>query len=494
LNISSDPRELEEYSQDAGFLRRVPRAVIHATGGEEVVRLIEDAQKRGVGITPRGAGTSIPSQAIGDGFVLLLDGRKVTLHGRTFESDPGVVKYDLNSLVDGSGRWHPVDPSSFKSCTIGGMVSNNSSGVRTYKYGSTVDYVDEVLAVIPSVGERSLAKESVDEALAEPGPLGTVAKLIVENKKDIEREVPPTKKNSSGYRLERVIQGDTFDWAKLFVGSEGTLGVIERVTCSTIQRPSRRVLLVAEVRGLDELDGLVGAMRNHGPSAIELVDKSIFKRAGKENLLRAIARSDDGYIVYCEGDASTEAGAEEFLLKLGADRRVSRYDPLAMTDEGEMREAWDVRNQTLTIAGELRVGKRIPLPGVEDLVVPEESLGRILKFVLDLFDSKGLDYISYGHAGDANLHLRPLLDPGDPRDLTLLRDMMTDCFEMAWSLHGSMTGEHGDGLLRAPFLARQYPRTFELMREIKRTLDPKGVMNPGVKIPSESRVPGAWPP
>ena len=122
------------------------------------------------------------------------------------------------------------------------------------------------------------------------------------------------------------------------------------------------------------------------------------------------------------------------------------------------------------------------MAGVEDLVVPPEELGRLLKKVCGAFEELGLDYIMYGHAGDANLHARPLLDPGSHADNRIMRDLMEECFEATWKMGGSMSGEHGDGRLRAGYVERQYRNTHELMKQVKEIYDPKSLLNPGVKI------------
>ena len=120
---------------------------------------------------------------------------------------------------------------------------------------------------------------------------------------------------------------------------------------------------------------------------------------------------------------------------------------------------------------------------MEDLVVPPEMLADLVRLLIDQFERRGLEYISYGHAGDANLHARPLLDPSDPKGRKVLEELMEDCFEAVWKMGGSMTGEHGDGMLRAKYVERQYPKTFWIMREMKKIYDPNGILNPGVKLP-----------
>jgi FAD/FMN-containing dehydrogenase len=483
MKVITSESDLVELSKDAGLIVRRPRRGYVAESEHEVEEVLLEASRQGIPVTARGAGTSIPSQAVGTGYLLLQAGAEAEFQpdGRIW-CDPGIVKAELNKQLDSTGTWVPVDPSSYKSCTIGGMTANNSSGARTYKYGSTIDHVGELRVVLPEVGPTMVKPIKLDDALHAGGTTSRLASLLVENEKAIREDCPKVTKNSSGYRLERVVHDGLFDLPKLFVGSEGTLAVITKVMLATREKPRSRVLVVFEV-GLSELDRVAAALRAYGPSAVELVDKSVFRQTGREDMIRPLSRSDEQYLVFGEFDGAADKETEEKLLHVSDDRNLAQFDPLVLIDAAEVSNAWDVRNETLTIAGEMRKGPRLPMPGVEDLVAPPEKLGAVLKLLRDAFESRGLDYISYGHAGDANLHMRPLLDPSSDSDVRVMKEIMDECFEAVWKMEGSMTGEHGDGLLRAPYVERQYRRSFWLMEEVKKLFDPKNVLNPGVKVP-----------
>jgi FAD/FMN-containing dehydrogenase len=267
---------------------------------------------------------------------------------------------------------------------------------------------------------------------------------------------------------------------KLFSGSEGTLGVITGITLQIRPKPRFKALMIVEV-SLKELDEVASILRTLSPAAIELVDKSIFKQAGQEGRIREISRTEADYLVFCEMDADNLESLEKGLEK-AAESRISSFDPLTIEDPGRISEAWGIRNETLTLATEFRKGSRILVPGVEDLVVPPEHLGDLVSFLVEQFESRGLDYVSYGHAGDANLHMRPFLDPKSKPDRAVLEDMMEECFKATWKMGGSMTGEHGDGMLRAKYVERQYPKTYDIMRQIRDVYDPKRLLNPEVKV------------
>ncbi|MDA4124627.1 MAG: FAD-binding oxidoreductase [Thaumarchaeota archaeon] len=480
MKILSSEEQLESLSRDAGMVRIRPRAGYMAESEEDVVEVMRRSAEQGVSITPRGGGTSIPSQAIGKGYVVMQDRTRVALLASgSVRCEPGLVKADLNRVLEPGGRWMPVDPSSYLSCTVGGMVANNSSGIRTPKYGSTVDFVEGLDVVCPGDGPASALSMPMDEVLHSGGRVGKAAALILDNWKEIVDEQPRVTKNSSGYRLEKTIHDGLFDLPKLFVGSEGTLGVFTEITFKTRPRPQSKALLAVDAK-IGELARVVAAFLEHSPSAVELVDKSVFRRMGMEGRVSKYSRKEGDYLVFCElegTEAEVQAGLED-----AAGSAAGGYEPLVITSASEVADAWGVRNETLKLAMDVKEGSRILLPGVEDLVVPPGRLADLVRLLVYQFESRGLSHMIYGHAADANLHARPLLDPDSSRERRILEEIMEESFEAVWKMGGSMTGEHGDGMLRAPYVQRQYPRTFPIMQEVRSLFDPKHMLNPGVKI------------
>ncbi len=480
MRILSSDEDLEELSVDAGIIKLRPRLAYVAQTEEEVAMGLREAASRGLAVTPRGAGTSIPSQSVGSGAIILQSRAKAKVQGDgAVACQPGLVKAELNRLLSALGRWMPVDPSSYASCTVGGMVANNSSGIRTPKYGSTVDYVIGVRATVPGEEAGPVEAKPMDHALGGDRRTRRVASLIIENQSSIIQERPRVTKNSSGYRLEKVFHDGILDFPKLFVGSEGTLGIMTEVTLATRTRPRWRLLFIVEA-SLVDLNDVVDAFRGHSPTAIELLDKSVFRTMNRWDMIAKYSRSESPYLVFCEFDGLE--GDSFAKVQEVASSKAGAYDPLVLTDPSEILEAWEVRNETLTLALQIRDGTKVLVPGVEDIVVPPDRLTDLVKLLKDQFESRGLRYISYGHAADANIHARPLLDLSDRSGRATLDELMEECFEAAWKMGGSMTGEHGDGMLRAKYVEKQYPKTYWIMREIKNLYDPKGLLNPGVKI------------
>ena len=479
MRRATSQSDLKEFSRDAGILTFTPKIVYTAESEDDVSLAVDEASRGGVPVTARGGGTSIPSQAVGRGAILIQRRPKAALAGEHVVCEPGIVKADLNRFLASSGRWMPVDPSSNASCTIGGMVANNSSGVRTMKYGSMVDFVAGLRAVVPGEPLRAVSPMTMEKALSADMRIRRLASLLLENQDAIAQDRPRVTKNSSGYRLDRAVHDGLFDLPRLLVGSEGTLCVFTEATLKTLSPPKWRLLLIVECT-LGELNDAAASLRVHAPAALELVDKSVFSLMGRWDSIARFSRTERPYLVFCEFDGDegeASAKAEEV-----AGSKAGGYDPLVITSGAEISAAWEVRSETLTLAQEIRKGTRFLVPGVEDLVVPPDRLGDLVKLLVDQFGRKGLEYISYGHAGDANLHARPMLDPTEPGGRAILEGLMEDCFEAVWRMGGSMTGEHGDGMLRAGFVQRQYPKSYWIMKEVKELFDPRGILNPGVKI------------
>ena len=480
MRKTTDSRELLGLSQDSGILRIRPQVAYTADTEEDVCAALVESSAGALPVTPRGGGTSIPSQSVGSGAILLQARRRAeVLPDGSVECEPALVKADLNGALSAAGRWMPVDPSSYASCTVGGMVANNSAGVRTMKYGSTIEFVKSLRAVVPGEGPTHVRPMPLEEALGGDARTRRIASLIVENHREIRQDQPKVTKNSSGYRLEKVVHDGVFDLPKLLVGSEGTLCVFTKATLATRAPPKWRLLLIVEST-LGELNSVAREFKVHSPSGLELVDKSVFKVMNRWESISRYSRTEDPYLVFCEFDGDSG----DFTTKAAelSESRVAALDPSVLTSPSEIAQAWEARSEVLSIAQEIKKGSKTLVPGVEDLTVPPDRLSDLVKLLVDEFGKREMEYISYGHAGDANLHARPLLDISEPRGRASLDELMEDCYEAVWKMGGTMTGEHGDGMLRAKFVERQYPKTYWIMEEIKTLFDPKGVLNPGVKI------------
>jgi FAD/FMN-containing dehydrogenase len=473
------------YSEGAGIFRILPEAVAAPNGLEDLQTLIRWAGVTGTALVPRGAGSGMPGGNVGPGVVVDLtrgfkDAPAVNVAARTARAGAGVTYQQLNAAAGERGLVLPPDPSSGTFCTLGGMAATNAAGARSVKYGPVRNWIDAVEFV---TSEGEIARAGKDDLTtknartdAERRLLTDVAPFLRGHQRLLEEAPPHTRKNSSGYRLV----GNTDNgWVRhLLIGSEGTLGIITAVEVRLAPRPARCATILATLSSLEDLTRAVEALLPHGPSAVELLDRTYldFVRATGSSVL---AGTEAVLLVELEGDSRAGAAALRGIAS----------SVVPADDEAAARKLWDLRHLASPILARLPDTTR-SLQVVEDGCVPLPRLGAYVAGLRRIAKDCGFDIVIFGHAGDANVHANVLADTR-ARDLApRLTRCLADVTQLQLELGGTPSGEHGDGRLRAPFLARLYGATYvEACRLVKNAMDPRGILNPGVKLPLPGTVP-----
>ncbi len=438
--LHADAEALDAHAADATEdLRARPELVVRPRSEEEVRGLLAAARELRISITPQGALTGLSGGALAVRGGVALD---LTAMNRILEIDPenlfavveaGCVTETLQNAVEAVGLFYPPDPSSRGSCTIGGNIAENAGGPRAAKYGTTGRYVSGLRVVLPG---------------------GAVLPLGGKNRKDV-----------AGY-----------DLLSLFIGSEGTLGVVTQATLRLLPLPSQRRLLWAsfgdEARALRAVWKLYAA--GPEPSACEFMERRAAE-VSAESLSLVLPAEADAHL-FVEADGFDEAGVArdaerlgELLLEAGAsDVRV------AMTDR-EQRDFWRLRRAV----GE--AVKRLGPYAEEDCAVPRAQLPELLRTVREISRRRGLTAICYGHAADGNIHVNVIQPPGERDRWRAERDAaVEEIFRGVVGLGGTITGEHGVGLTQRAYLSlRHPPEVIAAMRAVKDIFDPEGTMNPG---------------
>lgn len=472
-DVRTDDLSRELYSTAAGMYRETPLAVVEPVSRDDVVGTVRFAAREGVPVTPRGGGTSLAGQALGPGIVLdfsvgmnrVLD---VDFDEGWVEVEPGVVEAELDETLEPEGFFFPVDPSSRGFCTVGGMLSNNASGAHSLMYGDTRSNALGIECVLS------------DGSVARTGSLGDDLGWIVDRLRERENRVrgdtPEVPKNSSGYDLRGALQA--CDATPLLVGSEGTLAVFTKARLRVERVPEDSSTLLLHFDSLDRAGDAVPELLDYRPSALELMGPTFLevvkeKRPGLRGLIPA--GSEAALLLDFHGSeeevrASTRAASRSL--------RSSAVRALTAEDEEERRELWRVRESGLPLMQGAYAGKRAA-PLLEDVVVPPEEVPNLVVELSAILDASGLEAAIYGHVGEGNLHPRPLVDPRDPGDREKLVELAEETFEVVAELGGSISGEHGDGYLRAPYLGEVYGPLLDVFRDVKEWMDPDGVLNPG---------------
>ena len=434
-HLFTGPEELVVYSYDATRTASLPAAVVCPATAREVSQILLLANRRRFPVVPRGAGTGMSggSVPIRGGLVLSFErmNRILEIDERNHMAivEPGVITGDLQREVEARGLFYPPDPASQQFCTLGGNIAECAGGLRAVKYGVTRDYVLGLEVVLPT-GE------------------------IIETGSH-------TLKSVAGYDLTRLI-----------VGSEGTLGVVTKIIVRLLPRPESVETLSAffpDIRSAGRaVAGIsAGPIR---PRALELIDSGALRAV--ETYLKEDVSHGAGAMVLAEVDGSPQAAASDAEVLERACRKAGAVTVTRATDKREQDRIWKLRR---AISPALYTIK--PRKINEDIVVPPARVPDILAEVQDIAKRHGLLIVCFGHAGDGNIHVNIMLEEGERPQAELA---VKEIFAAVLRMQGSISGEHGIGITKAPFLPMEAgEQALEAMRRIKRALDPNNILNPG---------------
>jgi len=528
--LACDALAVTAYSTDASEYQEQPVAVAFPASEADVRELVRFASAHGVGLIPRGAGTSLAGQVVGNGIVVDL-GRSLNaivaldVARRRVRVQPGVVRNELNRFLAPHGLFFGPETSTANWATLGGMVGNNSCGSNSIAYGSTRDHLvsargflaDGSEVTFGPLGPRDMdAKRHAADSLETRIYREIAAILGNEANRRLVRESfprPEVTRRNTGYALDALMQASSFDpeaaddfnICRLIAGSEGTLFVGVEFELNLLPLPPPGGLLVVHCRTVDEaLRAAVVAMR-HRPTGCELIDDKILE-CTKANLEQSRNRDfvvgDPGAVLVVELRHEYRPTLEALLGRLEGDLRAAGLGyayPLLFGSDGD--KVWELRRAGQGLVNNVP-GDAKPREIVEDTAVAVEDLpAYIAEFDRLLAEKYGIDCIHYAHAGAGELHLRPLFDLHSPAGLRMFRDVATDVAALVKKYRGSLSGEHGDGRLRGEFIRSMVgPACYDLFVRVKRAFDPQGILNPGKIVdtpPMDTSlriVPGEPPP
>jgi len=486
------------YSTDASVYRIEPLGVVVPRTREDVIRTVQLAARHGVSITARGGGTSQAGQAIGAG--LQLDTSKyfnkvleVSVADRTAWVEPGVVLDDLNAQLRPHALRFAPDISTASRATIGGMISNNSSGARSILYGKTIDHVlelDVVLADGTLTRFRPLDAAALETASAgetlEARSYRAVQQIASDCAAEVDRRFPKVLRRVGGYNLDEFVdRSKPFNLAKLIVGSEGTLGLVVAAKLNLVPLPRAKAVLTIEFDELLDALGATPAIVRHRPSAVEVMDRFILDHARESPALDALRRSimqgEAGALLCVEfyGDTPDELlprldALEAELPRLGYRCRWRRA--VAAADQARI---WSFREAALGLSMAMK-GDGKSLSFVEDTAVAPEKLRDYIERFLQVVKRHHTSAGVYAHASVGCLHVRPVVNMKTDEGVRRFESIANDIADLVLEFGGALSGEHGDGLVRGPFTQKMFgPVLYEAFRAVKHAFDPDGVFNPG---------------
>jgi FAD/FMN-containing dehydrogenase/Fe-S oxidoreductase len=501
------------YATDGSIYRADPAGVVYPRDTADVRAAVEVAADHGVPVMPRGAGSSLAGQAVGPGCVVLDCSRHmddvldVDPAERRARVQPGVVQDDLDDRLAAHGLKFAPDPASSNRATVGGGIGNNSTGAHSVRYGITDAYVESVRAVLAD-GTLIHAREVVvdspewDDIVAkddrEAEIYRAVRRLVEDNEDEIADRYPALKRSVSGYNLHKVVDetddGErVMNLAKLFVGAEGTLGVVVEAEVSLVTVPEETAL------ALYCFDDLVAALRavpvalEYDVSAVELMDDEVFR----------LAAASEGYAEYAEPvpdeaeaalmleydsevcadfEAAVAETNERLLAREGVeagDGEHEAFDVIEAFDDDEQARLWKLRKAAIPLLMSME-GDPKPYPFIEDATVPPEELAEyVVKFEAVLADHD-TSAAYFAHAGSGTLHIRPVLNLKTREDIETMHGITEDVTDLVLEHHGSFSGEHGDGMARTEFNPKMYgPTLWSAFKQLKTAFDPEWHLHPG---------------
>jgi glycolate oxidase len=442
IKISTAPEDLLCYGFDASGLEASPSAVVWPEHTEDVVKIMKYAYENGIPVVPRGAGTGMTGGAVPVSGAIMLSLEKmnrilvVDSENLSVLCEPGMINGRLQRDLERTGLFYPPDPASMNFCTIGGNVAENAGGPRAIKYGVTRDYVMEIEAVLPD------------------------GRIL-----------------TTGVKTPKGVVG--YDLTRLLVGSEGTLSVITKIRLKILPLPEEVVTLLVLFNNLESSGHAVSKIIASKiiPRTLEFMDHEAiraiehFKPVGLPREAEAVLLIElDGYPSTITKEAEKVA---DICRHLGAEVSVAE-------DEGARAKLWEARRAVSPALYHIS-----PTKINEDIVVPRNRIPEMLKRLRRLSEESGIKIVNFGHAGDGNIHVNLMVDRNNKEEYTRGIELVKHVFKETLDLGGTISGEHGIGLTKAPYMGMEISETgMSIMKSIKEVFDPKNILNPGKMFPS----------
>ena len=489
------------YSTDASIYQIEPVGVVLPKSADDVIAVLETAHRYNLPVLPRGGGTSLAGQTVANAIVMdfsrhMRDVLEVNEEEGWVRAQPGIILDELNHKIASSGMFFTPDPSTSSRGNVGGALGNNSCGAHSIIWGKTVDNV-ESLDVVLSNGDRAhfgaLDGAQLESRMRGESLEGDIYRKLLgigeAHRNEILARYPKIQRRVSGYNLDEFVGGSDFNMARFVVGSEGTLVTITEAKLKLVKKPKLRAISVIHFNDLIESMEATVATLEMEPAAVELIGSMIIRQA-RSNL--AYSRMTD----FIEGDPEALLVVEmiadsepELMAKLERlEARVKRegmgYAMPRLIKPSDQAKVWDVRKAGLGLMMNVP-GDAKPLPFVEDTAVSPEKLPQFVKRFDEIVRAHGTEAGYYGHASVGCLHIRPLINLKESEGVSKMVSISDEISDLVLEYGGSLSGEHGDGLVRSPYNEKMFgSQIYEAFRDVKRAFDPDGIMNPGKIVDS----------
>jgi FAD/FMN-containing dehydrogenase/Fe-S oxidoreductase len=501
-DVLDDDYSLGMYSTDASVYQIKPVVVVLPQNEEDVKKAVEAARKHRVKILPRGGGTSLAGQTVGEAMVIdfsrnLNQVLEINEKERWVRVQPGIVLDELNQHLKPFNLHFAPDPATSSRANIGGMIGNNSSGTKSILYGKTVDHVLEARVLLADGTELYCSEKTsgeIDKIANEETREGKIYrrfhKLIEENRDEIEKRFPKVMRRVGGYNFDEFLSSERWNLSKLITGSEGTLALTLEVKLNLEPLPKHKSAVVVHFSELNQALRAVKPIIGFEPAAVEILDHTVLKMS-RENLMTRqhchFLEGDPEAILITEFYGETPEDVHTRALQMTEElKRLGLGYAYPLFPEGkEYEDVWVVRKKGLGLMLGIK-GEKKPLPFIEDAGIPIDVLPEYIETVLDICKKHHTEVAMYAHASVGVIHVRPILDLRQEQDIANFQQIADETFDLVMKTGGSWSGEHGDGLVRSAYNERFFgTQLYNAFRELKKLFDPDNLMNPGKIVDSQ---------
>ncbi|MCA9264378.1 MAG: FAD-binding protein, partial [Planctomycetales bacterium] len=488
-DVFCDDLHVRMYATDASIFEIAPLGVVRPRSTEDVVACVQYAVENQLSIHPRGSGSGLTGGCLGPGLVLDFSSHMrqvIGVDGDLVKTQAGVVLDQLNRQLARHGRHFGAGPNPPSVTTIGSMLSVNRKGSRCLRYGATRERIRTMQLV---TADGQVVELQTPQASATPSPAVSeyaqrVQALLTTNRTVLEANRPLVQVNSSGYAVFDVLDeaAGQVDLMKLLAGSEGTLGIITEATLATDLLPVHVGVGLLMFDRLEKAARAAQDIRLMGVTACDLLDRRLISLARETDLQYAtILPADVESVVLVEVEGTRKTEVRDRLRQIAATmqrRKKLAFDARIALDAPDVALYWGLTGQVVETLYRLK-GSQRPLPFVEDIAVPPESLADFLVRAQNVLKRHHVIASVFAHAGQGQLHIRPFLDLTDPEDVARMQQVAEELYAEVAEVKGTISGEHGDGLSRSWHLQRGKSQLFDVYRAIKRIFDPAKILNPG---------------
>lgn len=522
--IETDVATREKYSHDASMFEIMPKVVVAPKDSADIQLLVKLAAKYkkaipDLSLTARSAGTDMAGGAINDSVIIDFNRHLTALQAVSpteAHAQPGMFYRDFEKATLAEGALMPSYPASREMATIGGMIGNNSGGEKSLEYGKTENFVNELKVVFADGKEyvvKPLTEKELKAKIAQKDFEGEIYRRVFElcdqHYDEIKAAKPQVSKNSMGYALWEVWDRETkvFDLTKLIVGSEGTLGMVSDIKFRLVPARTHSGLLVLFLKNINDLGELIPAVLKHKPATFESFDDatlllsirfmpSFLKMLGWKRFIKLLInlipdglqllRGIPKLVLMVEFNANSEEEVREKVKALHRDlaRYRARYEINGFEETptaGKSEKFWVMRRNSFQILRS-KVKDKHTAPFIDDFCVPPKYLAEFLPELQKIIKKYKLFATIAGHMGDGNFHVIPLMKFEDPKERAKIQPAQKEVNELVLKYHGSLSGEHNDGLVRGPWLEQQFGKEItDHMRSVKYIFDPANIFNPHKK-------------